>query len=127
MRISYNWLKEYVDITLTPQQLADRLTMAGLEVEGLEYLGEGIKGVVVGRIVSMKPHPSADRLTLCEVDTGTESLPVVCGARNMKEGDKVPLATVGAELPGGMKVEKAELRGVASSGMLCSEKELGLA
>ncbi|HLB24759.1 MAG TPA: phenylalanine--tRNA ligase subunit beta [Nitrospirota bacterium] len=127
MRISYNWLKEYVDITLTPQQLADRLTMAGLEVEGLEYLGEGIKGVVVGRIVSMKPHPSADRLTLCEVDTGTESLPVVCGARNMKEGDKVPLATVGAELPGGMKIEKAELRGVASSGMLCSEKELGLA
>ncbi|MHB8174243.1 MAG: phenylalanine--tRNA ligase subunit beta, partial [Nitrospirota bacterium] len=127
MRISFNWLREFVDIELTAQQVSDRLTMAGLEVEGLEYLGEGIRGVVVGRIVSIKPHPNADKLTLCEVDNGTEVLPIVCGAKNMKAGDKVPLAQVGAVLPGGMKIEKAKLRGVASFGMLCSEKELGLA
>ena len=127
MRISFNWLKEFVDIELTVQQISDRLTMAGLEVEGLEYLGEGIQGVVVGRIMSMNPHPNADKLTLCEVDNGTEVLSIVCGAKNMKAGDKVPLAQVGATLPGGMKIEKAKLRGIASFGMLCSEKELGLA
>jgi phenylalanyl-tRNA synthetase beta chain len=127
LRISFNWLKEFVDIELTVQQISDRLTMAGLEVEGLEYLGEGIKGVVVGRIMSTKPHPNADKLTLCEVDNGAEVLSIVCGAKNMKAGDKVPLAQVGATLPGGMKIEKAKLRGIASFGMLCSEKELGLA
>ncbi len=127
MRISFNWLKEYVETDLTVQQVSDRLTMAGLEVEGLEYLGEGISGVVVGRIVSINPHPNADKLTLCEVDNGKEILPIVCGAKNMKAGDKVPLAQAGSSLPGGMKIEKAKLRGVMSFGMLCSEKELGLA
>lgn len=127
MRISYNWLKEYVDIELTVQQVSDKLTMAGLEVEGLEYLGEGIEGVVVGKILSIKPHPDADKLTVCEVDTGAEALTIVCGAKNMKEGDKVPLAVAGARLPGGIKISKGKLRGVVSHGMLCSEKELGLA
>src|SRR5512143_2492208 len=127
MRISYNWLKEYVDTDLSPQLLSDRLTMAGLEVEGLEYLGEGITGVIVGKIAARRPHPDADKLTVCDVDTGSEVLPVVCGAKNMGEGDKVPLALVGASLPGGVKIEKAKLRGVTSYGMLCSERELGLA
>jgi len=127
MRVSYNWLKDYVEFSLTPQQVADKLTMAGLEVEGLEYLGEGIDGVIVGRIAAMKPHPSADRLTLCDVETGSEVLPIVCGAKNMKEGDKVPLALVGASLPGGVKIHKGTIRGVTSFGMLCSDKELGLA
>ena len=127
MRISYNWLKEYVEFDLSPQQVADRLTMAGLEVEGLEYLGEGIEGVIVGRIASIKPHPDADRLTVCDVETGSEVLPIVCGAKNMKEGDKAPLAIAGAKLPGGVKISKGKLRGVVSYGMLCSEKELGLA
>ncbi len=127
MRTSFNWLKEYVETDLTVRQVSDRLTMAGLEVEGLEYLGEGISGVVVGRIVSINPHPNADRLTLCEVDNGSEVLPVICGAKNLHAGDRVPLALPGAELPGGMKIEKAKLRGVLSFGMLCSEKELGLA
>jgi phenylalanyl-tRNA synthetase beta chain len=127
MRISFNWLKDYVDIDLTPQQLADRLTMAGLEVEGMEFLGSGLEGVIVGRIVSTKPHPDAGKLTLCDVDTGSEVLPIVCGARNMAAGDKVALALVGASLPGGLKIQKAKLRGAVSLGMLCSEKELGLA
>ncbi|HEY3346665.1 MAG TPA: phenylalanine--tRNA ligase subunit beta [Nitrospirota bacterium] len=127
MRISYNWLKEFVDFDLTPQQVSDRLTMAGLEVEGLEYLGEGISGVVVAQIKTMKPHPDADKLTLCEVDRGDGVVQIVCGAKNMKEGDKVPLATVGAKLPNGMEIGKAKLRGIESFGMLCSDKELGLA
>ncbi|MBI5695879.1 MAG: phenylalanine--tRNA ligase subunit beta [Nitrospirae bacterium] len=127
MRISYNWLKEYVEFCLTPQQVADRLTLAGLEVEGLEYLGGGLSGVIVGRIASMRPHPDADKLTLCDVETGSEVLPIVCGAKNMKPGDRVPLAMVGAKLPDGTKIKKAALRGQTSLGMLCSEKELGLA
>jgi len=127
MRISYNWLKEYVDIDLTPQQVADKLTMAGLEVEGLEYLGAGIEGVIVGRVAAVRPHPDADKLTLCDVDTGSEVLPIVCGAKNVREGIKVPLAVVGSRLPDGTKIKKAALRGVTSYGMLCSEKELGLA
>ena len=85
MRISYNWLKEYVETGLTPRQAADRLTMSGLEVEALEYLGAGIEGVIVGRIASIKPHPNADKLTICEVETGSEAVPIVCGAKNMKE------------------------------------------
>lgn len=127
MRVSYNWLKDYVDIDLNPPQLSDRLTMAGLEVEGLEFLGAGIEGVIVGKVLSVKPHPDADKLTLCDVDTGSEVLPIVCGARNVKEGAKVALALVGATLPGGLKIQKAKLRGAVSLGMLCSEKELGLA
>ncbi|MGA2191932.1 MAG: phenylalanine--tRNA ligase subunit beta [Nitrospirota bacterium] len=127
MRISYNWLREFVKTDLTPQQMSDRLTMAGLEVEALEYLGEGISGVIVGKIISVNPHPDADKLTVCDVDTGSEVLPIVCGAKNMKAGDKAPLALSGASLPGGLKITKAKLRGVTSFGMLCSEKELGLA
>jgi len=127
MIISYNWLKEFVDPGLSPQQVADRLTMAGLEVESLTCAGCGIEGVIVGRIESIGPHPDAEKLTVCSVDTGSEVLPIVCGAKNMKPGDKVPLAMVGASLPGGMKIKKAKLRGVTSLGMLCSEKELGMA
>lgn len=127
MLISYNWLKEYVDFELTPQQLADRLTMAGLEVEGMECPGAGIEGVIVGRIDSVRPHPDASKLSICDVYTGSEVLPIVCGASNMKPGDKAPLALVGSTLPGGVKIKKASLRGVTSLGMLCSEKELGMA
>jgi len=126
MEISYNWLKEYVDFDLTPEQLAEKLTMAGLEIEGARYLGEGLDGVIVARLDSVKPHPDADKLTVCDVYTGSETLPVVCGAKNHKEGDKVALAMVGARLPGGLKIKKAALRGVTSYGMLCSEKELGI-
>jgi phenylalanyl-tRNA synthetase beta chain len=126
MRVSYNWLQEYVDCELTPPELADLLTMAGLEVEGIEELGAELKGVVVAQIASIAPHPQADRLSLCRVMVGEVTYPIVCGARNMKEGDKVALALAGAELPEGVKIKKAQIRGERSEGMMCSEAELGL-
>ena len=126
MKVSFNWLKEYVDCGLNPTELADRLTMAGLEGEGVEEMGPELKGGVVGQIVSIAPHPQADRLSLCRVKAGERTYPIVCGARNMKEGDKVALAIVGAELPGAVQIKKTKIRGEPSEGMLCSEAELGL-
>ncbi|HET8542058.1 MAG TPA: phenylalanine--tRNA ligase subunit beta [Anaeromyxobacter sp.] len=129
MRISLAWLAEYVDLgDLSPEDLARRLTAVGLEVEAIERTGGGLEGVVAARIVAAEPHPNADKLSVTRVETGKgEPLQVVCGARNWQVGDVVPLATVGATLPGGQRIEKAKLRGVESSGMLCSAKELGLA
>ena len=106
MKVSFNWLKEYVDCGLNPTELADRLTMAGLEIEGVEEVGPELKGVVVAQIVSIAPHPQADRLSLCRVKAGERTYPIVCGARNMKEGDKVALAIAGAELPGAVQIKK---------------------
>jgi phenylalanyl-tRNA synthetase beta chain len=126
MRVSFNWLQDYVDCELTPAELADLLTMAGLEVEAVEEVGSELEGVVVAQIATIAPHPQADRLSLCRVMVGTEAYPIVCGARNMKEGDKVPLALVGAELHEGIKIKKANIRGEHSEGMMCSEAELGL-
>lgn len=126
MLVTYNWLKEFVDIKHSPRELAEILTMGGLEVESVEELGAGINNVVVGKILKIDKHPNADRLTVCEVDVGKEKLTIVCGAKNMIEGDHVPVALIGAELPGGMKIEKTVLRGVTSHGMMCSTRELGL-
>ena len=127
MKISLNWLSDYVELPARPEDLAARLTMAGLEVEGIERLGEGLDGVVVARILESAPHPDAEKLSVTRIDAGAgEPLQVVCGAKNYAVGDLVPLATVGARLPAGMKIERAKLRGVESFGMLCSEKELGL-
>lgn len=125
MKVSYNWLKEYVKALPLPDRLAEKLTMAGFEVEGMEVLGKGITGVVVGKILSMEKHPNADRLTLCKVKTDRVHS-IVCGAKNMKEGDKVALALPGATLPNNVKIEKTRIRGVESEGMMCSEAELGL-
>jgi phenylalanyl-tRNA synthetase beta chain len=125
MRISLRWLAEYVPLPL-PEELARRLTGAGLEVEAVERVGGGLGGVVAARILSAEKHPSADRLSVVQVDAGGEPLQIVCGATNWKVGDVVPLATVGAVLPGGTAIERARLRGVESSGMLCSARELGL-
>ncbi len=127
MRISYNWLSEYVDAP-PPEELARRLTAVGLEVEAIERTGTGLAGIVAARIVASEKHPNAEKLSVTQVDAGTgEPLRIVCGAKNYQVGDVVPLATVGTVLPGGAKIEKAKLRGVESSGMLCSAKELGLA
>jgi phenylalanyl-tRNA synthetase beta chain len=127
MRISLRWLADYVDLP-APEELARRLTAVGLEVEALERTGASLPGVVAARIVAAEPHPDAERLTVTRVDAGTgQPLQVVCGARNWKVGDVVPLATAGTVLPGGARIEKARLRGVESSGMLCSARELGLA
>lgn len=127
MKISLNWLKDFVDIDISPERLAEILITAGLEVEGIARLGEGLDNVVVARILSMRPHPNADRLTLCSVTTGEKTHAIVCGARNMKEGDHVALALPGAHLPNGVKIAKSKIRGEVSEGMLCSEVELGLA
>ena len=127
MKISLNWLEDYVDLPETPEEIAARITLAGLEVEGMEKIGEGLDGVVVAQIVESAPHPDAEKLSVNKVDAGRgELLQIVCGAHNYKVGDKVPLAIIGARLPSGTKIERAKLRGVESFGMLCSARELGL-
>jgi len=131
MKVSLNWLREYIDITLPLADLADKLTMAGIEVKGMQPVGGGWENIVVGQIVAIDPHPNADRLRLTTVDLGTEKSTVICGAPNLRLGDKVVFAGVGAQLidPHSGQVfnlESAKIRGVVSSGMVCSEKELGI-
>ncbi|TDJ69917.1 MAG: phenylalanine--tRNA ligase subunit beta [Proteobacteria bacterium] len=128
MRISEQWLREWVSPKLESKALANRLTLAGLEVTRLEPAGADLKGVVVGRIDSLREHPHADRLKLCFVDIGRRGrLEIVCGAPNVVAGMKVAVALPGTELPNGVHVEKSEIRGVVSMGMLCSAFDLGLA
>ncbi len=124
MLVSLKWLKDYVDIDLTALELADKLTMTGLEVEEIKTILPQFSGVVVSRILSVKPHPNADKLSLCEVSDGRHNYPVVCGAKNIKSGDIVPLAKVGAVIPGDYTIKSSILRGQKSEGMLCSEAEL---
>ncbi|MCC6301987.1 MAG: phenylalanine--tRNA ligase subunit beta [Gammaproteobacteria bacterium] len=128
MKFSEQWLREWVDPPLDTKALVAQLTMAGLEVEAVEPVAPEFRGVVVGRVEGVEPHPQADRLRVCRVDVGAAApLIIVCGAANVAPGMRVPTALVGAELPGGLKIARAKLRGVESSGMLCSAKELGLA
>jgi len=126
MIVTYNWLKEFVDFDFSPQELADRLTMVGLEVEGMSFIGDGLDTVIVARLEEVVPHPDADRLTVCQVFNGNEVVQVVCGATNHKTGDYIALAQPGSVLPGDFKIKKSKIRGQESCGMLCSEKELGL-
>ncbi len=127
MKFSEAWLRECVKLETDTQQLIDRMTMAGLEVDGLEAAAPDFSGVVVAEIKSTEPHPEADKLNVCQVSTGSDTLvQVVCGAPNARPGLKVAFATVGAKLPGGIDIGEAELREVASFGMLCSGAELGL-
>ncbi len=128
MKFSERWLREWVDPPISTDELAQKLTMAGLEVDSVEPAAAAFEGVVVGRVIEVAAHPDADRLRVCRVDTGSgEPLTIVCGAANVHEGMRAPTAIVGAQLPGGLKIKSAKLRGVASAGMLCSAKELGLA
>ncbi|MCD6452805.1 MAG: phenylalanine--tRNA ligase subunit beta [Dehalococcoidales bacterium] len=131
MKISLKWLKEYVAVTLSPTELANRLTMAGTEVSRIQSIGDHWQGVVVGQIMAVEPHPNADRLSLVTVDLGTESVTVICGAPNVKLGSKVALAHIGAQLIDGYsgrvsRLKAAKIRGITSQGMVCSEKELGI-
>jgi phenylalanyl-tRNA synthetase beta chain len=127
MRLSLKWLKELTPFEGTPQALADRLTMLGLEVEEWIRPFRDIESVVVGHVLSCTPHPDAQKLTLCTVDVGGgEALPIVCGAPNVAIGQYVPVALVGATLPGGLTIKATKIRGQASHGMICSEAELGL-
>ena len=128
MRVSYKWLQEYVELgNISPQELADKMTLSGVAVENLEELGAGIEKVVVGKILTITKHPDADKLVICKITTGTdEELQIVTGADNVREGHVVPVALVGAKLPSGLKIKKSKLRGVESAGMLCSAEELSI-
>lgn len=126
MKVPINWLRDYVDFEATPEEVAERLTFSGMEVEGISTVGGDYPDVVVGEVLEIAPHPGADRLRLCRVYDGNGAVRVVCGADNFAVGDKVPLAKVGSVLPGGLKIKVAEIRGERSDGMLCAEDELGL-
>ena len=125
MEYSLKWIKKYVNIDITPQELFDKLSMSGSEVEGYKNLLTEIDNVYIGKILKIEKHPNADKLQYCDVTDGKETFKVVCGATNIHEQDIVPLAKIGALLPGGVKIRKSKIRGIESQGMLCSQKELG--
>jgi phenylalanyl-tRNA synthetase beta chain len=127
MKFSVNWLREFVDLPKSPEEIAELLNRAGIETKKIEMRGANIDKVIVSQIMASSRHPNADRLTVCEVDDGSGTKrQIVCGATNYKVGDKVPLALPGAKLPNGTEIRKSKLRGVESEGMLCSPIELGL-
>jgi len=126
MKISYNWLQDYVSFTDKPEDLAVKLTESGFEVEELYSTVQEFSGVVIGIVNNVKKHPDADKLSVCSVYDGSEAYQVICGAPNVAEGQTVPFARVGAVLPGNFKIKKARIRGVESYGMICSKAELGL-
>jgi phenylalanyl-tRNA synthetase beta chain len=128
MRFSESWLREWVNPPIDSHTLAEQFTMAGLEVSAIESVAPAFCRVVVGAVLSREAHPDANKLSVCQVDVGGEApLQIVCGAGNVAAGQRVPVALVGAELPGGLNIKQAKLRGVSSRGMICSAKELGLA
>lgn len=128
MKVSYEWLSQYVDTSgNTAAELAEKLTRSGIEVDIVENRNKGVEKVVVGFVKSREKHPDADKLSVCIVDAGQgEALQIVCGAKNVAAGQKVPVALVGAKLPDGLSIKRSKLRGVESQGMICSAKELGL-
>ena len=128
MKVSHNWLKQYIPLAHEPSAVREALTMLGFEVDEVSHLGPPLLNkVVVGEVVSREPHPNADRLGVCKVDIGSvEPLQIVCGASNFKVGDRVPVAQVGSILPGNFKIKPSKIRGVSSAGMMCSAKELSI-
>lgn len=126
MKFSENWLREWVNPSITTEQIAEQLTMAGLEVDSIAKLAGDFNGVIVGHVLECEQHPNADKLRVCKVTVGSEVLPIVCGAANVRVGLKVAVATVGAVLPGGFVIKAAKLRGEPSHGMICSATELGM-
>src|SRR5690625_5197797 len=138
MLISLSWLRDYVDAPISADDLADRITMAGLEVEELSYIGNDFDGIVIGRVDDVRKHPNADRLSVCRVDVGgDEPLSIVCGAPNVAEGQRVPVAVVGAELMVPAKegngpaqpfqIDTGKMPGDVTDGMISADWELGLA
>src|SRR4030067_2874855 len=127
MKFTKNWLNELINIDLTTEKLAEKLTMVGLEVDSIKPVAGDFHGVVVGEVLEVTSHPNADKLSVCQVSVGAaEPLNIVCGAKNVRAKLKVPVALVGAELPNNFKIKNSKLRGVDSAGMLCSAVELGL-
>lgn len=127
MKFTINWLKQYVDFDLSASQLADRLTMLGLEVDAVEVLYPGVEQIKVARVVTVAKHPNADKLSLCDVMVGDEQKRIVCGAPNVRPGMLAPIALPGCIMPSGMLIKKSKIRGELSEGMLCSAAELGIA
>src|SRR5438552_17264118 len=132
MKVTLNWLKQYVDFNWSPEELQERLTMLGLEVEGMQTLSGEFEGVVIAQILSSEKHPNADKLSICRVADGKEERQIGCCAKNYKVGDKVPLILPGASLPAKpgeppFTIKVSKMRGVQSQGMMCSPQELGLA
>ncbi len=128
MKISEQWLREWADPDVDTAALVEQLTMAGLEVDGVEPAAPPLDGVVVGHVLDKRPHPDADRLSVCLVDIGEQdSIHIVCGASNVEAGGAYPVATIGTLLPGGLKIKKGKIRGAESFGMMCSGVELGIA
>lgn len=130
MFVSYKWLKEYVDITVTPQELADKMSVTGIEIEGVTSLGEGLKKIVVGKTLDVIDHPDSDHLHICQVEVGEAHaengvLQIVCGASNVAAGQKVIVALPGARIKDNIKIKKGKIRGQESHGMICSLEELG--
>jgi len=126
MKVLYNWLEDIANTKATPQEVGDKLTMLGMEVESIEEIGGAKDFILVGEVVSVEKHPDADKLSVCQVKVPGETLQIVCGADNVKAGIHVPVALVGAEFDGNFKIKKAKLRGVESNGMICSKEELGI-
>ncbi|ENH97040.1 phenylalanyl-tRNA synthetase subunit beta [Gracilibacillus halophilus YIM-C55.5] len=127
MFVSLNWLKQYIDIDhIDPEDLAEQISKTGIEVDGIEHFASATNNVVVGYVESCEQHPNADKLNLCQVNVGDETLQIICGAPNVAQGQKVAVAKPGAVLPGNFKIKKAKLRGVESNGMICSLQELGV-
>lgn len=126
MQAPITWLKEYVEFTQAPEVLAEMLTMAGIPVEGIHYLGKDLEKIVTGKILEIERHPNATKLSICKIDIGAEVLVIVTGAGNISAGNIVPVALVGAKLPNGVTIEVSDLRGVLSYGMLCSAAELNI-
>ena len=126
MKVIYSWLKEFVQFEWTPEELSNKLTMVGLEVEGIERVGKTFSGVITGKVVTREKHPNADKLSVCQVDLGDgKPVQIVCGAPNVLSGQTVPVAAVGALLPGNFEIKKAKIRNQESNGMICSKSELG--
>ena len=127
MKVLLSWLREFAPIEGEPDQVAAQLTELGMELESVSFVGQGLDGVVVARVLDVREHPDADRIRLVDVDPGDgSSLQICCGASNMVPGDLVPLATIGTTMPGGMEIARRTMRGQESNGMLCSARELEL-
>ena len=126
MNLVFSWLRDFIDLEVSPQELAEKLTDVGIEVSQVQKIGNVPDEVVVAHILERKQHPNADRLSLCRVEDGTQVFSIVCGADNMQTGDKVALAKIGAHLPNGLTIKKSKIRGEVSEGMLCATHELEL-
>ena len=126
MQVSKEWLKTFIDIDVPTNELSEKITRGGIEVDDIIDYTADIKNLVVGYVKSVKPHPEADRLNLCEVDTGEEVTQIVCGAPNVQADSYVIVSKVGGRLPGGVKIKRAKLRGEVSEGMICSLQEIGV-